>query len=211
MLTETYYLTNLGSLETAEVISYAHNNPNILLEIQDAVKNKFNWTNYNQYEYISMPWKHPVLNENVITGELPQLYTISYFQEAVMCFRQLCLTSLSSYVEAIVLLDNRPEWMPNFCKPMFKSVHYNEYGRPFPELADNFSEYYFSGNSEQVETYFNLPVNRGSWETRYSAIVSNNQTVSVKQHCYTDTGKDWDVIYAVATKRAGKKYLLYQS
>jgi hypothetical protein len=94
-------------------------------------------------------------------------------------------------------------WLPSESTILFEATNIKEFGRPYPELADSFKEYYFRGIPEVVEAHFNLPAHRGDYDTFYGASVIDNKVSRIKQYVYDSqtVGSDWDVVWLSQRKQ----------
>jgi hypothetical protein len=200
---EPYYAGD----EVRNLYGYNEQPDEVYIELQKS----FPWVQRTDFFAISSPVFHTVLQENVISGMLPNPMTKVLFGDtAYLSARKFCMTSITSFLRKYSLSEPHPSWLPSFCKSLFKGTNHEEYGRPYPPLANTFEDYYFSGDPEQVEAHFNLEVKRGAYETWYGATLVNGEVVRVKQYCY-DTQQlfsDWDVAYLIQVKREGRTDLL---
>lgn len=166
-------------------------------EYLNLLKEKFSWFNKSEYTCFSSPVLHSILEEEVITAFVPYATVQMLFQDInIFCAaRKFCLKTNTSFIRGYSLEPTNPAWLPEFCKCLAKGINYPEFGRSFPPIAATFKDYYFSGDAQQVESYFNLPENRGKYETFYAATVSNEKPIRIKQYMYDeqDTFSDWDV------------------
>ena len=179
--------------------------------IYETLKTSFPWVNKEDYYALSEPIFHSVLQEDVITAYLPHTAVVNLFgPNAFIGARKFCMASKTSFLRKYELEDTQPSWLPDFCKVLVKGSNDQEYGRPYPPLASTFEDYYFGGNPEQVEAYFNLGVKRGAYETWYAATVVNGEVLRVKQYCYDEqqSFSDWDVLHMIQAKRLGRRDLI---
>jgi hypothetical protein len=185
-------------------------------QIYTKLKVDFPWVTENDYFAIANPIFNYILQEDVITGYLPYAEVLNLYSEnpqtiPAFATRNFCLASKTSFLTKICLAElPEPTWVPEFCSILFKGTNDEEYGKPYPPLASTYTEYYFSGNPEQVETHFNLPQRRGTYETFYKALVVNDIVVKVKQYCYDEQGSlsDWDLFKVIHARRIGRTDLL---
>jgi hypothetical protein len=193
--------------EVRNLYAYEQQPEELYVKLQES----FPWVQRTDFFAISSPVYHPVLKEEVITGMLPYAMTkVLFGNTAYLSAKKFCMTSITSYIRKYALPESNLSWLPTFCKAIAKGTNHEEYGRPYPALANTFEEYYFGGDPEQVEAYFNLEVKRGAYETWYGATLVNGEVVRVKQYCY-DTQQvfsDWDIGYLIQVKREGRKDLL---
>jgi hypothetical protein len=169
------------------------------------LKEKFPWVKQEQYFSISDPAMHEVLNEPVMTACLPYPQCTILAGEGVsLAARKFCMESVTSFLRVYTLVkEDRPMWLPEGANLLFVGENRQEFGRPFNPLASTFKDYYFGGNPELIESHFNLPARRGTYDTWYGATVKDNQVLRVKQYCYDEQGifSDWDVAFIALCKR----------
>jgi hypothetical protein len=161
------------------------------------LKDKFPWFDRREYVAISSPVFHDILQENVISAILPYdaLKYIFVPTNYLAGARKFCLSSNTSFIKQYLPLTPEliPKWLPEYCIPLSKGYNYEEYARPYPPITNNFTDYYFGGDPELVESYFNLPKIRGKYSTWYAATEMNGKVVRVKQYTYDIQGtlSDW--------------------
>jgi len=197
---DSYYIKN----NIAGTIYNPHNNAE---EVFKKLKETFSWFKKDSYIYgdTIIISSHDILQEpELISLIIPYNGSIPLFGKPCYATRKFCLSTKTSFLKSYELLNTRPSWMPEFCKPLFIGTNHEEFNRPYPALANTFTDYYFSGNSDQVEEYFDLPHNIGTYDTYYGATVVANEPVRIKQYVFnnTDSGyADWDVIYFLLNKK----------
>ena len=181
-------------------------------ELYAQLQEKFPWVKQEHCFSISEPSMHEVLEEPVITCNLP--YPTSAIlggPDAAMAARKFCMDSGTSFLRLYRLpTEPNPEWMPAQANLMLVGENFEEFGRPFNPKAKTFKDYYFGGNPEVIETHFNLPNRRGAYDTWYGATVVNGQVVRVKQYCYEEQSafSDWEVVFIGLCKRHNRLDLL---
>lgn len=203
-MNEIYYSGDVARAAYA----YEHQPEELWAQLQAA----FPWVKKEQYFSISEAAVHEVLNEPVITCNIPfpQCSTLAG-ADAAMAARKFCMDSKTSFLRVYTLPTGpNPDWMPPNTNLMLVGKNYAEFGRPFNEVASTFEDYYFGGNPATVEAHFNLPERRGTYDTWYGATVVNGQVVRVKQYCYEQqsTFSDWEVVFIQLCKRHGRLDLL---
>jgi hypothetical protein len=178
--------------------------PNIE-EINVKLRKNFTWVRQDTYTEDIILSSHNILEEpELITVILPNITAIPLFGKAMFLTRKFCISTKTSFIKTYDLLKTRPSWMPDFCNPLFIGTNHEEFNRPYPQLANTFSDYYFSGDADQIEKYFDLPTNRGTYDTYYGATVVNNEPVRVKQYVFNNANNsiaDWDVMYFLLNKK----------
>jgi hypothetical protein len=115
------------------------------------------------------------------------------------------MDSATSYITAFKLpeIGSSLAWLPSSGKFLFKAKNYKEYGLPYPELADTYETYIFSGDCAQIENTFQLSELRGIYDTYYQAIVVNNEPVKIDRYCLNQENSlfNFDFQYLMLTKR----------
>lgn len=181
-------------------------------ELWDQLLAKFPWVNQNEYFSISEPSFHEVMQEPVITCNVPWPQSeVLCGPTAALAARKFCMDSVTSYLRIYRLPEgDRPVWMPADAKWFAYGKNFEEFGKPFNPICQTFEDYYFGGNPEVIEPHFNLPQRRGAYDTYYGATVVNGQVVRVKQYCYEEQGvfSDWEVAYIALCKRYGRLDML---
>jgi len=172
----------------------------------------FPWARREQYFSISEPSFHEVLQERVITCNLPypQCELIAG-ADAGLAARKFCMDSQTSFLRVYKLPTGpAPSWMPEGVTVMAIGENYEEFGRPFNPVAKTFTDFYFGGNPDVIEPHFNLERRRGSYDTWYGATVVDGSVVRVKQYCYESQGvfSDWEVLFMTVCKRHDRLDLL---
>jgi hypothetical protein len=203
-MSEVYYSGDIART------AYAHDAqpPELYAQLQE----KFPWVKPEQCFSISEPSMHEVLNEPVITCNLP--YPTSAIlggPDAAMAARKFCMDSGTSFLRLYKLpTEPNPSWMPSQANLMLVGENFEEFGRPFNPLCKTFKDYYFGGNPEVIEAHFNLINRRGSYDTWYGATVVDGQVVRVKQYCYEEQSafSDWEVAFIGLCKRHNRLDLL---
>lgn len=174
-------------------------------ELYAMLQEKFPWVRQENYFSISEPSYHEVLEEPVITCNLPYPAPKRLVGDhAAMVARKFCMNSLTSFMRVYTLSDGaKPIWMPESASWLGVGENFEEFGRPFNQKAKSFKDYYFGGDPEVIEAHFNLPQRRGSYDTWYGATVVGDQVVRVKQYCYDQQSvfSDWEVAYIALSKR----------
>ena len=171
----------------------------------EVVKENFPWASLSDYESVSTPTRHSVLNELVVTCvlTLPQTNFLIGREHAIGA-RKFCLSSKTSYLRGYKIFEgDNPPWAPKTAKMLCHGINMRELGHPAPDMMDSFVDYYFSGDPDDVEAHFGLDRLRGAYETFYGATVINGKTIRVKQYVYDEQTmySDWDVLYLVRKKR----------
>jgi len=175
-------------------------------EIYTKLKKSFPWFKKDDYAYtdIIIISNHSILQEpELISFMLPYAAGKPLFGKPCYTSRKFCMTTKTSFVKKYDQLTTKPSWMPEFCKPLFISTNHEEFNRPYPELANTFSDYYFSGDPDKVEKYFDLPYNRGTYDTYYAATIVNDKIAQIKQYVFNNSESNfanWDVIYFLLNK-----------
>jgi hypothetical protein len=193
-MTETieFYISGTNSRTT-----YA--NENRSTELYKQLQTIFPWVKKENYVSVSTPNYHEVLDENVITCQLPsQAASVLIADDAVLLARKFCMSSEKSYLRAYYLYKGgTPDWLPASCTLMCYSNNIAEYGRPFPAQALTFTDYYFSGDPATVEEHFDLPERRGAHATFYGVTREGDTTRRVKQYCYDEktSSSEWTRLY----------------
>lgn len=181
-------------------------------DMYDVVREAFPWIKPEDYFSVSKPVFHEVLGEEVVTCCLPLTKSIALVgPQTALTARKFCMESKTSFLRSYELYPGeRPAWLPESAQLYGYGINHPELGRPFPALASTFEDFYFAGDPDAMEAAFNLPRNRGAYETFYGATVVNGVPVRVKQYCYDEqnTFSDWDVGFMVLCKRLGRKDLL---
>jgi hypothetical protein len=172
------------------------------------VKSLFPWFRQEDYFSMSLPAQHEVLDEPVVTCCLPSQATeaITGNQLFALSARKFCLNSKTSFFRVYRVFDGqKPDFLPQSAKALFVGENHEEFQRPFNPKVQSFYDLYFSGNPEDVEAFFGLPVNRGKYETYYGVTVVDGKVGRVKQYTFDDQGgfSDWDVIWMAHAKRLG--------
>lgn len=181
-------------------------------ELYATLQAEFPWARKEDYFSISIPSYHDILDEEVVTCCLPLQQTHELIGlKAALTARKFCMQSKTSFLRSYELYEGeRPAWLPEGANLLGWGVNHEEYGRPFPEKARTFVDWYFGGDPALMESAFNLPEKRGAYETWYGATTVNGEVVRVKQYCYSEqnTFSDWDVGYMVLCKKLGRTDLL---
>lgn len=169
-------------------------------ELYTQLRAVFPWAKKENYFSISTPTYHELLNENVITCNIPRgLAVVLFGENVVLAARKFCMSSAKSYIRAYYLHSGAvPDWLPTGCTLMFYSENVEEYGRPYPTRASDFADYYFTGDPATVEEHFELSEQRGAHTTLYGVTREGNTTRRVKQYCYDDeesTFGGWIAVY----------------
>ena len=204
LMNEGYY--------SGEIARTAYSHENQPASLYATLQTKFPWVKPEEYYAISEAAMHEVLQEPVITCNLP--YPASEMLAgpgAAMVARKFCMDSGTSFLRVYRLpKGDKPNWMPEDAKWLLWGENFQEYGRPFNPIAKTFKDYYFGGTPEIIESHFNLPVRRGAYETFYGVTEANGQVVRVKQYCYEEQGvfSDWDVAFISLCKRHSRPDLL---
>ena len=198
MSTETYY-----SGDVSRTMSTASND--VAQSSAEILASAFPWFRQGEYYSVSTPAYHEVLGEPVITCCLPLASTDALVgQGYALGARKFCVNSKTSFLRLYKLFtEDPPTWLPKSAKVLFSGDNHREYGRPYNELCDGFTDIYFSGNPADVEAHFNLPERRGAYETFYGATIKDGKPSRVKQYIYDEQGgfSDWDVIWLMHEKR----------
>ena len=181
-------------------------------ELYDSLKESFPWVIKGEYFSISIPAYHDVLEEEVVTCCLPLKQShVLVGERAALTSRKFCMQSKTSFLRSYELWEGeRPTWLPEGATLFGCGINLEEFGRPFPEKAKTFMDWYFGGDPATIEAAFNLPEKRGAYETWYGVTTVNGEVVRVKQYCYADqnTFSDWEVGYMVHCKKLGREDLL---
>lgn len=200
-----YYYSNGVKKET-----FAYNSQDT--DMYDVVRQSFPWVDPYDYFSVSKPVYHEVLDEMVVTCCLPLSQSMALVgEQTALTARKFCLDSKTSFLRSYELYEGeRPAWLPASAKLYGWGINHPELGRPFPDKASTFHDFYFSGDPDEMEAAFGLERRRGAYETFYGATVVDGVPVRVKQYCYDDqnTFSDWDVGYMILCKRLGRKDLL---
>lgn len=171
------------------------------------VAKAFPWFHQEDYYSISTPAYHEVLGERVVTCCLPIAATDALAGPSyALGNRKFCLDTKTSFLRLYKLFEGeKPAWLPPSAKVLFVGENHAEYGRPYNDKADRFTDLYFSANPAEAEAHFGLPERRGKYETFYGATVVDGKPVRVKQYVYDEQGgfSDWDVIWLSHAKRRG--------
>lgn len=203
-MSEVYYSGNTAR----EAFAHADQPADLYVQLQE----KFPWVRPAEYFSISAPSVHEVLNEPVITCNLPYPQcAILAGSDAAMAARKFCMDSATSFLRIYRLpTEANPSWMPAEANLMGVGENYEEFGRPFNPLCKTFKDYYFGGNPDVIEAHFNLERRRGSYDTWYGATVVDGQVVRVKQYCYDEQSafSDWEVAFIGLCKRHDRLDLL---
>jgi len=183
----------------------AYNNQSQPPELYAQLQQKFPWVKQENYFSISDASYHEVLEEPVITCNLP--YPASkrlVGDHAAMIARKFCMDSGTSFLRVYTLPSGpKPSWMPESANWLLFGENFEEFGRPFNQKAKTFKDYYFGGDPNLIEPHFNLQTRRGEYETWYGVTTVDEQVVRVKQYCYDQQSifSDWDVTHMLLTKR----------
>jgi hypothetical protein len=155
-------------------------------EIYDTLQAVFPWAKRRNYISISSPVWHEVVEEEMVTCCLPRGFSRRLLgNHALLTARKFSLTSAESYLRAYYLHKGEdPSYLPEGCDVYFYAENYEEYGRPCPEKATSFVDYYFAGNPDVVEEHFGLEYKRGDYNTLYGVTEINGEVGRVKQYCY---------------------------
>lgn len=185
--------------------TYAHENqPNTLYS---ELKKAFPWVMKAQYFSISEATYHEVLQEPVITCCIPLTQAIQLLgDQTALGARKFCMESKTSFLRTYEVFDEeRPQWAPESAQFLFIGRNKAEFRRPFPEIAGQFVDIYFSGDADDVESTLGLPELRGQESTWYGVTVLNGEIVRSKQYCYDEAGtaSDWRAAYDSHMQRIG--------
>ena len=172
----------------------------------------FPWVNRNEYFSISSEIYHEVLGEGVVSCCLPKARgQILIGKDCGLSARKFCMQSKTSFLRTYELYEGeRPAWMPQSGKIIAVGRNLQEFGRPYPELASTFADFYFGGDADDIESSLGLPQRRGAYSTWYGVTVVNGNPVRVKQYCYEEQNQfsDWDVAYMIHCKAIDRMDLL---
>lgn len=203
-MSEVYY--------SGDVARTAYTNESQPVDLYAQLQAKFPWVRPEQYFSISEPAFHEILQEPVVTCNLPfpQCNALAG-ESAGLVSRKFCMDSGTSFLRVYKLpVGPAPDWMPAGSNVLAIGENFEELGRPFNPVCKTFVDYYFGGNPEVVEAHFNLPQRRGTYDTWYAATVVDGQVVRVKQYCYDAQSvfSDWEVAFIQACKRQNRLDLL---
>lgn len=178
------------------------------------IQQKFTWvTDKTSYVGITSLQYKEVVRENTYTGILPGAQCKALFNdEVIMSERVFCMEGATSFVTGFKLPDPNitVTWLPSFCKLLFIAKNYKEYGLPYPELADGYETYVFSGDPAQIESAFSLSELRGGYDTYYRATVAGNQPVTIERYAVNQENSIFvfDLQYLKLAKRLKRTDLL---
>jgi len=176
-------------------------------EHYESLISAFPWITQKDFVAISTPVLHPVLHENFVSCLLPVGQKRVLFDSSIYCAaRKFDIENKKSYIRAykILLEDEVPSlsWLPSGSNILAIGENHAEFGRACPNNIETFKDYYFSGDSDLIESHFGLERKRGEYETYYGATCVGNQVFEIKQYCYDSQQflSDWDV-YAMLGRR----------
>lgn len=174
--------------------------------LYEALRQVFPSTLMDSYQGFTDQYQHEFLNEPVLRAcMLIQDAKDLTGTDAAACHRLFGMQSATSVLYTTVL-DEEPEkaFLSQSSYVVAKTVHYEEFGRPCrPEML-TFTELFFVAPLSELQSFYGLSLTEIPPGTIFSAVVANNQLVSVRRYT-SETDNllgQWQSIYVLFCKRA---------
>jgi len=171
--------------------------------VRDALLSVFPDEDVSNFNWIAAPVYHSIINEEVISvfTKASDIPLLSCEQGEVICTgRKYCMSSGKYYDRRYVVWEEASPLLPSGCKMLSKSYNLSNEHIAVPDFYD----LYFKGDSETIESFFDLPHLVGSVATCYGATIRDGEVVRVKQYCYdTNSGfHNWEEAVELVKKDA---------
>ena len=177
----------------------------------ETLKVSFPWLNVDEYRAISDVYQHEHTQTNVVRTCLYITIAENLLDKKVgTAHRLFDVDNNTSCLYATVLYEGEtPSWAVGDMFVIGYTEHHEELGKPCsPHLLD-FKEYFFTASADTLQSLGLTP--EDSEDVIYSAIVANDQIVSVRK--YTDFLEEedefnWQLLYIMFAKKARRMDLV---
>jgi len=181
----------------------------------DKLKEVFPWVKNINYNGISNPYQHEILNETVMRTCVPTATVESMIGKKVASAHRLfALDSKTSMLYVTNLFqDENPPWVTDDMFIIGVTEHFEELNRPINPLMLTFKEYFFVASDSLISSYNPSFLENKDSDTVFSALVVDDEIKTIRK--YNDFVKDgndflinWQSVYFLFAKKARRMDLI---
>lgn len=179
------------------------------------LKEVFPWVKNVNYNGISNPYHHEILNETVMRTCVPTATVESMIGKKVASAHRLfALDSKTSMLYVTNLFqDENPSWVTDDMFIIGVTEHFEELNRPVNPLMLTFKEYFFVASDSLISSYNPSFLEDKDSDTVFSALVVDGEIKTIRK--YNDFVKDgndflinWQSVYFLFAKKARRMDLI---